>query len=148
MAGMTAETLTLAESKLRLVMSFAAPPILVALAVLLFGGDIATWIAILVGGIGILLTVFVLVDFATTVDIGPHGIVRHAPMRKAHIDWDDVEKLVVPKRGGLTAVTNEGRPVILVDRKLVSHEVDIVRARARDAGVGVETLTRKPSFGA
>jgi len=145
---MAAETVTLSESKLRLAMSFVAPPILVAFAVLLFGGEIATWIPIVVGGIGILLSVFVLVDFATSVDIGPDGIVRNAPIRKAAIAWADVDKLVVPKRGGLAVVTLDGRLVILVDRKLVSHELEIVNARARDAGAGVETLTRRNRFGA
>lgn len=145
---MAAETVTLSESKLRLVMSFTAPPILVALAVLLFGGDVATWIPIVVGAVGALLTAFVLVDFATTVDIGPDGIVRNAPLRKAAIDWANVEKLVVPKRGGLAAIRLDGSHVILVDRKLVSHELEIVTARARDAGVGVETLTRRTGFGA
>jgi hypothetical protein len=145
---MTAETLTLAESKLRLVMSFTAPPMLVGLAVLLFGGGVAVWIPAVIGTIGILLTLFVLVDFATTVDVGSAGISRNALVRTATLDWSDVEKLVVPKRGGLAVVTLDGRHVILVDRKLVSHELEIVTARARDAGVGVETLTRKGRFGA
>lgn len=145
---MAAETLTLAESKLRLAVSFAAPPILVALAILLSAGDVATWIPIVIGAVGILLTVFVLVDFATTIDIGPQGIVRNAPVRKAAIDWEDVEKLVVPKRGGLTVVTLDGRHIILVDRKLVSYELEMARARARESGVDVETLTRKGRFGA
>jgi hypothetical protein len=145
---MAAETLTLAESKLRLVMSFTAPPMLLALAILLFASDVAVWIPIVVGAVGALLTVFVLVDFATTIDIGPEGIVRHAPVRRAAIDWANVEKLVVPKRGGLAVVTIDGRHIILVDRKLVSHEVELAKAWARESGVGVETLTRKPRFGA
>lgn len=139
---------SLSESRLRVALSFIAAPMLVALAVLLFAADVATWIPAVIGIVGLLLTAFVLLDFATTVSLGPEGISRKAPLRTARHPWSDVEKLVAPKRGGLALVELDGRHIVLVDRKLTVHELEAARSRAREAGVGLEVLTRRTRFGA
>ncbi len=148
METMPGTDFSLTESRLRVVLSFTAAPMLVALSALLFAAGIAAWIPSLIGMIGVLLTAFVLLDFATKVEFGPEEIRRKAPLRTARHPWSDVEKLVAPKRGGLALVETDGRHVVLVDRKLATHELEAARSRARDAGVGLEVLTRRTRFGA
>ncbi len=130
--------MTLSESKLRVGLSFSTPPLLLALALIVWIGGVSGWVA---GGLVLVSLVsgwFVLFDFATSIVLDDHGIVRRCIARKHIIEWAAIDEIVRRPRRGLVLVTGDGQYHILIDRKLNDDEFDSFVTRVRAQGVEIQ----------
>jgi hypothetical protein len=122
--------MSIKESGLRVALSVSSPLLLAAIAAVMWMGGGLPWVVTILFVVAALLAGFVLFDFALSIHVGDTGISRRCLARSQELEWSDIDKLV-KKRRGLVAVTAAGRHHILIDRKLRSSELDIVRAGAR-----------------
>lgn len=131
--------MSIEESKLRVWVSFSAPVLLVFVAVAMILGEGPVWLTVVSAVAALLLGWFVLYDFALSVELDDRGISRRCVVRLEEIQWRSIEKLIHPGKKGLVAVTEDGKHHILIDRKLDSSELDLLRAQARLHQVQFET---------
>ncbi len=131
--------LSIKESTFRMVLSISAPLLLAAIAVVTWQATGPLWVVIVLVAVSVILALFVLFDFALSIELTDTGIVRRCPARTHEIEWGDIAKLAHPRRRGLVAVTESGRHHILIDRKLEASELDVLGTQARLHQVGFDS---------
>lgn len=118
------------EARSRVALSLATPP-------LLFGLAWTSWLtqgptaltasfALLAAGLGYV----VLFDFPLAVEVDGNGIHRLSLLRRRHLPWEEVVRIVKPRRRGLFVVDRAGKRHILVDRTLEEGELRLLRSQA------------------
>ncbi|HEY4606398.1 MAG TPA: PH domain-containing protein [Acidimicrobiia bacterium] len=130
--------LKLGESRLRIALSVATPPLLVFLAWGSWAVDapsLVTWVLVV---LIVLLGYVVAFDFALAIEVDANGIHRRCLLRRQLIPWGEIAGIVQPGRRGLVVVTDNRKRHVLLDRRLEEGERDLLRAQAqlRDVKVG------------
>jgi hypothetical protein len=123
--------LRLGESRLRIALSLATPPLLVVLG----------WVSWLVeapmGVVGVLAVLAALLgyvaafDFPLAIEVDADGIHRVSLLRRQLTPWGDIASISQPRKNGLILVTNDDKRHILLDRAISEGELDLLRAQAR-----------------
>ena len=130
--------MTLSESRLRVGLSLSTPPLLLALALIVWTGGVSGWVA---GGLVLVSLIsgwFVLFDFAISIILDTHGIIRRCLARDHVIEWTAIDRITRRPRRGLVLVTGDGEHHILIDRKLDDSEFDSFVTRVRARGVEIQ----------
>ena len=133
-----ASQLRLSESRLRVAMSLATPPLLVLLA---WGAWALEAPSLVVAGLALLAAVLGYVavfDFPLAIEVDSEGIHRVCLVRRQTEPWDDIAAIVQPRQRGLVLVTTNRKRHILLDRSLEEGELDLLRTQVglRDVQVG------------
>jgi hypothetical protein len=123
--------LRLGESRSRIALSLATPPLLVLLA----------WVAWLVEAPMLVVTVLAVLaavlgyvavfDFPLAIEVDAEGVHRVCLLRRQLTRWGDIASITQPRKSGLVLVTTGQKRLILVDRALEDGELDLLRAQAR-----------------
>lgn len=123
--------LRLNESRLRIALSVATPPLLLVMA---WGSWAVEAPVLLTGFFAVMTAVLGYVaawDFPTAIDVDSSGIHRICFLRRQLLPWDDIAGIVQPGKRGLVLVTEDRKRHILLDRFLAEGELDLLRAQAR-----------------
>lgn len=130
--------LRLSESRLRIALSVATPPLLLAAAWGSWAVDASVFLtallALLTAGLGYVAAF----DFPIAVDVDSSGIHRICLLRRQLVAWDDIAAIVQPRNRGLIVVTEDRKRHILLDRFLEAGELDLLRAQAQLRDVKIE----------
>lgn len=98
---------------------------------------------------GVLAALVVAYDQPLRCEFAPDGIVRVCPLRRQHLDWDDIVALERLRRGGgLVARLASGRRIVLVDRREGHAEHQRLRALVAEAAPGLAVSADEPPLDA
>jgi hypothetical protein len=130
--------LRLNESRLRVAMSLATPPLLVALA---WGAWALEAPRLVVAGLAVLAALLgyvAIFDFPLAIEVDSEGIHRVCLIRRQTEPWEDIAAVVQPRQKGLVLVTTSRKRHILLDRSLEEGELGLLRTEVgrRDVQVG------------
>ena len=123
--------LRLGESRLRIALSLATPPLLVLLAwgAWLVHAPLAVTAVLAV--LAALLGYVAVFDFPLAIEVDAAGIHRVSLLRRHLLAWGDIASIGQPRRSGLVLVTTDQKRHILLDRAVEEDELDLLRAQAR-----------------
>ncbi|MGH8951988.1 MAG: hypothetical protein ACRDX9_11240 [Acidimicrobiia bacterium] len=124
-----ANRLILHESRLRVAMSLATPPLLVALAWGAWALEAPTLVVVGLALLAAFLGYVAIFDFPLAVEVDSEGIHRICLVRRQNDPWDDIAGIVQPKQRGLVLVTTDRKRHILLDRSLEEDELDLLRTQ-------------------
>jgi hypothetical protein len=119
-----------AESKLRVVVSMAAPPALLLVAWGFWVVSAPQALIAIVVVFAAVLAYVMLLDFPTAIVVDSIGIHRECVLRRRVLEWNDITGIVQPRRGGLVVVTKDRKRHVLLDRSLDGDELENLRAAA------------------
>lgn len=128
----------LAESKLRVALSLATPPLLLLIAWGALAVEAPLLVTALLAGLAALLGYVAAFDFPTAIEVDGRGIHRLCVLRRQVLKWDDIVGIVQPRKRGLVLVTKDRKRRILLDRALEEGELDLLRTQARLRNVNAE----------
>ena len=130
--------LTLGESKLRIALSVATPPMLLLMAWGSWAVEAPVLLTAILAGLTALLGYVVAFDFPFAIEVDGEGIHRLCILRRQLVRWDDIAGIVQPRKRGLVMVTEDRKRRILLDRTLKEGELDLLRTQARLRDVRTE----------
>lgn len=123
--------LRLSESRLRVALSLATPPLLVLVAWGAWAIDspplAVAVLALLAAGLGYVAAF----DLPLAIEIGDDGMSRICLVRRQLIPWNEIASIAQPRKSGLLLVTTAKKRHILLDRALEPAELDLIRSQAR-----------------
>lgn len=128
----------LSESRLRVVLSIATPPLLLTMAWGSWAVEapllVTGFFAVMTAGLGY-VTAF---DFATAIEVNDSGVHRICLLRRQLLPWDEISGIVQPRKRGLVLITRDRKRHILLDRYLEEGELDLLRTQVgpRDVQIG------------
>ncbi|GEM_PF-2086095 len=128
----------LPESRLRIGLSLLTPPSLLALVWGAWAVQAPVWVTAGLLLLALFLGYVVAFDFSTALQIDSEGIHRLCLLRRETLRWEDIAAIVQPRRRGLILVTKDRKRRILLDRRLDSVELDLLRSRAQERDVRLE----------
>lgn len=123
--------LRLGESRLRIALSLATPPLLVLLAWGSWLIEAPMAVVAVLAVLAALLGYVAAFDFPLAIEIDADGIHRVSLLRRQLMPWSDIASIAQPRRNGLVLVTTDQKRHILLDRAMEDGELDLLRAQAR-----------------
>jgi hypothetical protein len=130
--------LKLKESKPRVALSVATPPLLLIMAWGSWAVEAPMWLTAILAVLAALLGYVVAFDFPLAIEVDGEGIHRLCLLRRQLLKWDDIAGIVQPRKRGLVLVTEDRKRRILLDRGFDEGELDLLRAQARLRNVRTE----------
>jgi hypothetical protein len=118
----TTEPMRISESKVRVVLALATPPLLLAMALLTLAVNSPIAVPIVFGALGTLLGAVVIFDFPLAIEVNADGLVRVCLLRHHSLSWEEVAAIIKPRRRGLVLVTTNRKRHVLIDRILDPDE--------------------------
>jgi hypothetical protein len=118
----TTEPMRISESRVRVVLALATPPLLMAMALLTLAVGSPIGVPIVFGALGTLLGAVVIFDFPLAIEVNTNGLVRVCLLRHHSLSWEEVAAIVKPRRRGLVLVTTGRKRHVLIDRILDPDE--------------------------
>lgn len=110
------------ESKIRVMLALATPPLLIGLAILTLAVDSPLTVPVVFGIFGSVLAAIVLFDFPLALQTTDQGLIRICLVRHQQIPWNEVSVIIKPRRRGLILIKTNRKRYVLVDRILESSE--------------------------
>jgi hypothetical protein len=126
------------ESKVRVALAVATPPLLLGMAILTLAVDSPIAVPITFGILGTFLGVTVLFDFPIALILNDAGLERVSLLRRHAVTWDDVGAIVKPRRRGLILITTARKRYVLIDRILEADERNLIMNKGDEHGFQVE----------
>jgi hypothetical protein len=123
--------LRLGESRLRVALSLATPPLLVILAWVAWLVDAPMVVVAVLAVLAALLGYVAVFDFPLAIEVDADGIHRVSLLRRQLTTWGEIASIAQPRKKGLILVTNDDKRHILLDRAMGNGELDLLRAQAR-----------------
>ena len=118
------------ESKMRLGLSFLTPPLLVFMAWGAWLVESPMVVTAFLAALAAFFGYFVLFEIPLWIELSDEGILRTCVLRQRPLAWDELQGITRPRKRGLTAVTERGKQLILIDRKLSDEEIAAVETEA------------------
>jgi hypothetical protein len=126
------------ESKLRVALAVATPPLLLGMAILTLAVDSPIAVPITFGILGTFLGITVLFDFPIALILNDTGLERVSLWRRHVVAWDDVGAIIKPRRRGLILITTARKRYVLIDRILEADERNLILSKGEAHGFQVE----------
>lgn len=123
--------LRLGESRLRIALSLATPPLLVLLAWVSWLVAAPMAVVAVLAVLAALLGYVAAFDFPLAIEVDATGINRVSLLRRQLTPWSEIASLAQPRNKGLILVTHDDKRHILLDRAMGTDELDLLRAQAR-----------------
>jgi hypothetical protein len=123
--------LRLGESRLRVALSLATPPLLVILAWVAWLVDAPMVVVAVLAVLAALLGYVAVFDFPLAIEVDADGIHRVSLLRRQLTPWSEIASIAQPRKKGLMLVTSDDKRHILLDRAMGDGELDLLRAQAR-----------------
>lgn len=126
------------ESKIRVALALATPPLLLGMALLTLFVDSPIAVPIMFGLLGTFLGLTVLFDFPLALQLNESDLERISLLRRHRVAWDDVGAIIKPRRRGLIMVTTARKRYVLIDRILEADERRLIMNKGETHGFQVE----------
>jgi hypothetical protein len=110
------------ESKIRVALAIATPPLLLGMALLTLAVDSPIAVPIVFGALGTILGLLVLFDFPLAIESGANDLTRVCLLRHHRIPYQEINVIIKPRRRGLILIKNDRKRYVLVDRILEGSE--------------------------
>jgi hypothetical protein len=123
--------LRLGESRLRIALSLATPPLLVLLAWVSWLVAAPVVVVAVLAVLAALLGYVAAFDFPLAIEVDADGIHRISLLRRQLTPWSEIASITRPRKKGLILVTNDDKRHILLDRAMGNGELDLLREQAR-----------------
>ncbi len=147
-----AESITIHSSWGGILGAFLGSALVLAVGLMTIAFNGTSTVSVIITVVGGLFLLGVLFDYPVAATFDRDGLVRHAPLRRHRIDWDDVRQLTRTRPtlrafrsgavvGGLTAVVGRRR-YLLTNRAESAGEYDLLDEVLDSHELGVDDLRR------
>jgi hypothetical protein len=99
------------ESKIRIALAIATPPLLLGMALLTLAVDSPIAVPIVFGALGTILGLLVLFDFPLAIESGANDLTRVCLLRHHRIPYQEINVIIKPRRRGLILIKNDRKGV-------------------------------------